>query len=381
MLRATVYYRFLVWRSQDENPFVYPDSLSGGRQDKNIENAQDIFQEFSSVIRKTFGALRVGLVADDLTAQSLSLECQVFQLTPLNYRYVLHCWKPDLILVESAWEGCRGAWRYGIATYPDHPRRTNRTLRKLVARARELAIPAAFWNKEDGVHFDRFIDSAALFDHVFTVDGNCVPRYRERLPAQCGVQPLMFAVQPRIHSFTGFDFRLRRAAFVGSYSRHIHAARRARQDMLFEAAAELGVTVYDRNSRRRSPDYRLPPLQHLDVRPRIAYRDTADVYRRYVASLNVNTIEDSDTMFSRRLVEILACGGMAVTTPARSVSRLFAPYCHVVDSAEAAREVCARLAHGPASDDLERARAGADYVLSEHTWAHRLAQIAEEVGL
>lgn len=330
---------------------------------------------------KQFGALRIGLVADTLTAACLAPECCVVQLTPFNYPYVLRFWKPDLILVESAWEGRRGAWRYRIAAYPDHPRRNNNALRGLVRLAREQGIPTAFWNKEDGTHFERFIDSASLFDHVFTVDANSIPRYRAALGDDRTVQALMFAVQPRIHAFQGFDFRYRRASFVGSYSRHLHGARRARQDMLFAAASGIGLTLFDRNSARRSPNYRVPPLPHLEVLPRVPYSRTADIYRHYVASLNVNTVEDSATMFSRRLVEILGCAGIAVTTPARSVERLFAPYCHVVETPGEARELCDRLALGPAPDDLARARAGADYVRREHTWSHRLAQLVAACGL
>lgn len=87
-------------------------------------------------------------------------------------------------------------------------------------------------------------------------------------------------------------------------------------------------------------------------------------------------------MYSRRLVEILACGGIAVTSPALSVDALFKDYCHVVSDAEEARDLFERLHRwGASSQDLERARAGAEYVLREHTWANRIAQITEVVGL
>jgi spore maturation protein CgeB len=80
-------------------------------------------------------------------------------------------------------------------------------------------------------------------------------------------------------------------------------------------------------------------------------------------------------------VEILACGGVAVTNPSPAVGRYFKDHCHVLHSAEEATELFARLKHGPSNDDLERARAGAEYVLREHTWAHRLEQITRVVGL
>lgn len=327
-----------------------------------------------------FRKLKVALVSDELTRSCLAHECQVRDLTPLNHRLLLKYWKPDLVLVESAWHGPGNAWKFRIAAYPDHPERNNLALRRVVGFARDRGIPCVFWNKEDGVHFERFIESASLFDKVFTVDENCIDRYRARLGADAVVRPLMFAVQPAIHSPSVAAPRHRRACFVGSYSHHIHDRRRHWQDMMFKAAAGLGVTVFDRNSSRKSKNYRYPELPGLEVRRSVPHDDTALIYRDYLASINVNTVEDSGTMFSRRLIEILACGGIAVTNPAVSVSRYFSDFCEVTDSEEACAEVFDRLQRGDIAAMRERARAGADYVLREHTWAHRLGEVLEVVG-
>jgi hypothetical protein len=326
----------------------------------------------------------VALVADELTHACLTAQTRVRSLCPLTYKLQLKLHRPDLLLVESAWNAGRGAWKYKIARYPDHPRRTNAALRDLVNHARDLGIPTVFWNKEDSVHFDRFIDSAKLFDHVFTVDSNCIPRYKAVMGPDASVHTLMFPVQPATHHFTGFDFKHRCASFVGSYSHHIHARRRQWQDMAFEAASGtgLGLAAYDRNSNRKAAHYRYPALPGLTVQASVPHAQTAQLYKDYVVSLNVNTVEDSPTMYSRRLVEILACGGIVATSPALSVDTMFKDFCHVISTPEEARELFGRLRRdGPSADDLERARAGADYVLRDHTWARRLQRISSVVGL
>jgi len=61
---------------------------------------------------------------------------------------------------------------------------------------------------------------------------------------------LMFAAQPKLH-FPKPGPVDRRAAFVGSCNTAIHPGRRAWQDQVFEAAAEIGLVAYDRNWRRR----------------------------------------------------------------------------------------------------------------------------------
>lgn len=327
-----------------------------------------------------FRSLKVALLSDELTRSCLKHECQVRDLTPLNYKLVLKFWKPDLLFVESAWHGVRNAWRYKIAAFPDRPERNNSALRKVVAYARHLGIPCVFWNKEDGVHFERFIDSASLFDTVFTIDENCIPRYKAVLGELAIVAPLMFAVQPAIHfpSLQGPVFR--RACFVGSYSRHIHDGRRAWQEVMFEGARELGVTVFDRNSSRSSENYRYPEMPWLEVRKAVPHELTGQIYRDYLVSLNVNTVEDSGTMFSRRLVEIIACGGLAVTNPSISVDRHFRDYCEVVHSKDDCEGLFDRLRGGLRLEDRERALAGAEYVRREHTWSHRLAEILNVIG-
>jgi hypothetical protein len=331
--------------------------------------------------------VRVALVADTLTQACMQPDVAVLDVTPQNYRRVLTLGCPDVLWIDAAWEGHQGRWKYQVAAYPDHPQRSNAVLAEVVAFARSQGIPTVFWNKEDGVHFERFIDSAALCDHIFTVDETAVPRYQARLGAGCSVHTLMFGVQPALHRLSRvpgwrwLHLRRRRACFLGSYHQQRHPARRAWLDALFHAAgSSLGLTWFDRNSARQHAHYRYlcPAPLDITVRPAIHPRYTAHVYQQYVASLNVNTVVNSPSMCSRRLLEILASGGLAITTPAASVERWFAPFCHVVYSADEAQDLLARLGkEGPRAEDIHRAMAGAETVARHHTWAQRLARVWE----
>lgn len=327
--------------------------------------------------------MKIALIADELTCTSLKNEAYVKNITPRNYKFSLRFWKPDILFVESAWQGHKNSWKYKIASYPSYPKRNNHKLQKVVEYAKSLAIPTVFWNKEDGVHFNRFIDSAKLFDHIFTVDSNCISKYRELVDDMVTVNTLMFAVQFKIHNFTGFNFKYNRANFVGSYSHHIHEKRRTFQDLMFASALELGLglTVFDRNSGRKSQNYRYPKMNDLEVLSAVNYEKTSQIYKDYTLSLNVNTIVDSPTMFSRRLIEILACGGVAVTNPSVSVDRLFKEYCHVVSSKEEMDALFYRVKNfGLTEQDKEMARTGSEYVRQNHTWTHRLEEIMQVIG-
>lgn len=335
--------------------------------------------ERNFLIRKP---IKIALISDELTRHCLKDEFLTYDLTPLNWRWVLRFWKPDFLFVESAWSGYGDAWKFKIASYPGYLNRNNSKLARLVACAKDLGIPSVFWNKEDGVHFNRFIDSASLFDHIFTVDENCIERYRLVVGEDVTVNTMMFPVQPNYHNFSGFNFKYCRANFVGSYSHHVHDGRRAWQNLMFEAARRenFGLTVIDRNSDRKSENYRYPNIPGIKILPSVPHAKTAQIYKDNLVSLNVNTIEDSGSMYSRRLVEILACGGIAVTNPSPAVDRYFKDYCHVVQDVEGAADLFSRLKHGPSHDDLARAEAGAKYVLAEHTWAHRIQEILAVIG-
>lgn len=330
----------------------------------------------------TFQNLKIALVSDSLTSTCLKRICKVQDLTPLNYKLVLKYWKPDLLFTEATWHGRYRLWRYKVATFPDNRKSKNSSFQNLAQYARDLNIPALFWNREDGVHFERFIDSASCFEHIFTVDSNCIEKYKARIPHAKTVDALMFAAEPSLHAPGTDGFKHKRACFLGSYSHHVHDQRRHWQDMLFQATAPLGLTVFDRNSNRRASKYRYPALPWMDVKKALPHDKTPAAYRDYMVSLNVNTVTDSDTMFSRRLVEIMSCGGIAVTTPAQSVSRLFADHCHIVSSAEAANDLLGRFAKDGASpQDIAQARAAAAHVHQHHSWSNRLAQIMNTLNI
>ncbi len=297
-------------------------------------------------------------------------------ITPWNYLAVCQFWKPDILFVETTWRGRWNSWRYKMASYADHPERTNKELARVVAAARDAKIPTVFWNREDGVHFDRFIDSAKLFDRVLTVDEQMIPRYRETLGPDAKIDVMMFAASASLHAPRTDDI-LRRASFVGSYSSQ-HLERKQWQDKMFRSAQAIGLTVYDRNSNRKSSQYRYPSYPWVDVVKAVSHARTAEIYRRHAINLNVNTITNSNTAFSRRLVEIIATGSLALTNVTPAVSNIFKQYCIATNDAEEAEQVFKRISRkGLSKEDITKAREGSDYVMKNHLWRHRLEQILD----
>ena len=246
-------------------------------------------------------------------------------------------------------------------------------------------IPTIFWNKDDDVFFDAFIDVAKAFDYVFTTDNECIESYRQQLPAHVPVNPLIMPYQPAFHNFTGFEFTRNEACFTGSYYQRILNERKLFLDMVFDACerTDLSLNIFDRNHDRLSRhfEFRFPENSRLHLHGRVPHRETAQIYKSHAISLNVNSITRSETMYSRRLLEILACGGIVVTNPSQAVDRYFRDYCHVVSSSDEAQELFSRLRYGPSPDDMACAEAGAAYVRQNHTWVHRLEEICTVVKI
>ena len=356
-----------------------------------IRKIGSLFYEYpkvpEDVVRQgKFGHLKIALVTDYFTSDCLSAECRIRSMTPGNFTDVISEWKPDLVFVESAFHGLEGAWRYELAKQPRLLRLSRpKAIHRLIRFARDRDIPTVFWNKDDGAFFDTFIDVAKSFDYVFTTDNGCVEKYRQHLPAHASINALSMAYQPSFHHFTGFNFTHNEVCFTGSYYRRILNERRRFLDMVFDACeeAELPLNVFDRNHDRLSRhfEFRFPKKTRLCLHDSVPQRVTAQIYKKYAVSLNVNSVTDSDTMCSRRLLEILACGGIAVTNSSRAVDRYFRDYCHVVSTRDEAKEIFCRLRAGPSTEDLERAEAGAQYVRSAHTWTHRLEEITSIVNI
>ncbi|OLF37506.1 glycosyltransferase [Psychrobacter sp. Cmf 22.2] len=325
---------------------------------------------------------KIFLISDALT--STALQKSSFQIKNLkNSKYIWqHPFKKSgFILVESAWRGHKDKWRYKIANYPGYPERNNVELRKLLELADRYNIPAVFWNKEDGAHFNRFIDSASLFKYILTVDSNCVERYQAILGNSVKVGVLPFAVQPKFHYPTDLPPRYNESLFVGSYSQHIHSARQQWQDMAFTAASPYGLTIVDRNSDRKSDVYRYPDLPNMTIKSAVPYDQTGELFRQYSHCLNVNTVTDSPSMFSRRLIEIMACGRLAVTNPSLAVSTRFDGMCEVIDNREQADELFAQLARGYTKEQIEMMRYASDHVLQNYNYDKWLQRIVEFIGL
>jgi len=259
--------------------------------------------------------LRVACILDEFTEQQLGDELRLVPIHPDRwFEPFVEC--VDLLLVESFWKGSGGSWGSVAFEYNSKEREL---LRRIVRLCKENGIPTAFWNKEDPAHFDEFIEMALEFDHIFTTDLNCVPKYRER-GKEAKVLP--FAAQTSLFNPVEITReRLDRVSFAGSWIT-FYPERNAFFERL---AGVLGkdLDVFDRNFGTTDPRYSFPKKYRGIIKGRLEGQEILRAYKGYRFGLNINSVTDSPTMLARRVFELMACNTPVLSNYSEAIRNLF----------------------------------------------------------
>ncbi|QCR52980.1 glycosyltransferase [Brachybacterium sp. SGAir0954] len=327
--------------------------------------------------------MRAAVILDDFSMLAWSHEMFTVAVTPQGWQEQLAAAPVDLLLVESAWHGNSDAWQYQLtgSAAPSAP------LRELVDHCREQGIPTVFWNKEDPPHFEDFLETAKLFDQVFTSDVTLLPRYREELGHE-GVAVLPFAAQSAVHNPVRphHGHQVRDVAFAGMYFAHKFPERRAQMDLLLGGALDASRTMrtgLEIFSRFLGDDerYQFPGELGERVVGSLSYDRMLTAYQAYKVFLNVNSVVTSPSMCARRIFEITASGTPVVSTPSPAIEQFFPPdEVPVVTDRDDAAHVVRALVRSPELRDRTVHRAQRR-IWNEHTYTHRTRQVLESVGL
>ena len=324
------------------------------------------------------GAPVVAAILDTFTEYCLRYEADLVLLTPKQWKRQLERAQPTFLLVESAWSGNNGEWRYLLTNYKS---RDVNPLRDLVKHCREHGLTTVFWNKEDPPNFDVFIDAAKEFDFVFTTDADCIPKYKEI----CGhdrVYLMAFACQPRLHNpCRDKSWPRYPVCFAGSWMEKYSERRRSLDDLL-EPALAFGLHIFDRNFKVTGYDsrYRFPDRYRSAIKGSLDYEHMLTAYRCYDVMMNVNTVTDSPTMFSRRVFESLACGTPVISTESVGLRAMVSGYVRITRSSQDTTSHLQELL-SDGERRMREAHLGYRHVHTHHTYRHRMKEVFLEVGV
>lgn len=316
------------------------------------------------------GKPRVAGIMDEFTTASFAPECIYLPLDPEMACRQLAQFQPDLVFIESAWHGNDGKWERKVST-------VSQDLREMLSWCRENGIPTIFWNKEDPVHYSSFLEAASLCDVVFTTDMDCVPAYKEALGHE-QVYFLPFAAQPQTHNPIATLKRKDAFNFAGSYYLRYPERQRDIAAIIDTVSTFRPVEIYDRNHGKDHPHYKFPEEYQSMILGRLPFSEIDKAYKGYRYGINMNTIKQSQTMFARRVYELMASNTVVVSNFSRGVRMLFGDLVICSDQ----RSQLAAALEGLAADDTRYRKfrlLGLRKVMQEHTYAARLKYILSKV--
>lgn len=311
--------------------------------------------------------LRIATIMDEFTYASYSPEADLLQLTPSNVLKELQDFKPELLFIESAWNGRDELWDRKIGNPSEE-------LRSAISWCKEQYIPTVFWNKEDPVHFETFLSTASLFDYVFTTDIDCISQYKAYLGHE-RVYLLPFGCQPTTHNPVELYDRKDAFSFAGAYYVRYPDRTKDLESFVDHIPKFKPLEIFDRNFGKDDINYQFPEKYKPFIVGTLPFKDIDKAYKGYKFAINLNSIKQSQTMFARRLFDLLGCNTATLSNFSQGVRLLFGDLVVCTDQGETASNLCTKL-----SQDLryfEKYRlAGLRKVMIEHTYAHRLAYVA-----
>lgn len=327
--------------------------------------------------------LRVAAILDEFSYQSFSHECDLVALTPENWREEFDAFPPDFFFCESAWSGHDSEsrpWKGKIYASENFEFENRAVLLEILEYCRRKQIPTVFWNKEDPSHYDDakhdFVATAVLFDHILTTDIDCVARYKEEHGHQ-SVHVLQFAAQPKLFNPIEEVERTDDIVFAGGWYEN-HARRSEEMARIFDRILESGrgLKIYDRFYGFTDDDtHRFPERFRPFVYPALPGDRVSEAYKESKFGLTINTETQSETMFARRIFELMACNTFVISNYSKGVENLFGDNVLFLGGETGSTEKL---------DDefIERARReNLRSVLRDHTYTRRLQEIAKILGL
>lgn len=321
---------------------------------------------------KSTSKLKVASILDEFSYNCFKYEAEFTPLNNRNFISQLEELKPDLFFSESAWRGSNGQWKVG-------QEQNYSKLVEITNYCKTNDIPTIFWCKEDPVHFEHFIPVAKLFDYVFTTDANMIGEYKKR----CGhedVYALPFAAQPHIHNPIKEYDREEKVCFAGSYYRQKYQERAKILRMMLDASQKVGLDIYDRNFNSGIENYKFPDQYTENVKGVLPYDQISKAYKGYMININVNTVTESPTMFSRRVFESLACNTPIISNYSKGVKEMFEDIVHMSENESEYSSHLQYLMKNPL-DYQALALKGLRTVLNQHTYHKRMNEILDKLSV
>ncbi|MFI3209877.1 MAG: hypothetical protein R3Y64_02295, partial [Peptostreptococcaceae bacterium] len=351
-----------------------------------IESNRDALQTYiksvnnsnnkSSIARnkKRVKELKIACILDEFSYNCFEEECILLNLEPSNWKDIFDKEKPDLFLCESAWSGLDSKlrpWKGQVYSSINFSKENRLALLSILDYCKDNDIPTVFWNKEDPSHYHdkvhNFVDTAIKFDHIFTTAKECVDMYKNEYNHK-SVNYLMFATQPnKFNPIEKYD-RTEDVIFAGSWYSY-HEDRCIEMENIFDNIIKSGknLKIYNRYHNDPDPNHIFPKKYEKYLLPSLSYEELEKAYKGSKYALNINTVTESDTMFARRIFELMSSNTLVISNYSKGIYRLFGDNVVYTNN-----ELEFNNIESKCYENLND-------VLNNHTYKHRLQEILNKI--
>jgi len=307
---------------------IYCDVVEDGKFVMDNVNLSCVYpNKLEMYKKKTDKSFNIGIIADVFTFENLSY---LYNCTYIKPGHKIETGMFDILFCESVWGGIDESWRDEIFMFN---KSKNKKIVNIIEQCKKHNIPTIFYAKEDPIFFDSFKECATMFDLVITTSKECVNKYK-----QIGCKKVMyttFLINPIIHNPIKHGV-IDRIAFPGSYYQFLENRVNVMDSILNANSGNNKIDVYDRQHvhnkvtdqiqkmSTNKDKCKFPSKYKLNIFPSLMYSQIIDhVYKKYKYILNINSISDSETMFSRRVMEVAGCGTNIISNDSVGMKNIF----------------------------------------------------------
>lgn len=339
-------------------------------------NKNYVVKNIESMEEDNINKIKIACILDRFSYNCLKYEGDFYQLGVNNWKEVIDRINPDLLFVESAWEGYNYEWINKIANMEKFK---DKTLINITSYCKENSIPTVFWAKEDPTDFNIFIEASKHFEYVFTTDINCIPKHKKIL-GHNNVYLLPLAAQPKLHNPIEKDIRkIGKIAFAGSWYKKFEKRGKYMHNLL-RPAKNHGLTIYNRFSYLNNEQFAFPREYKPYIRKGLDYEEMVKEYKKYDIFLNVNSDDTSPTAFARRIYELLACGIPVISSYNPGIENYFKDIVMISNSEEDTEKYLKKLLENKELRD-KLSLLGQRRVFNNHRYDQRFYSLLNTIGL
>lgn len=206
--------------------------------------------------------------------------------------------------IETCWNFKNISLAYYKAIRSDIFIRTLNLLDNIKKISIELNFKIIIWNKEDPVNYNFFSYLVNYSDYYFTSDINIIDKYK--LDFNKNVNCMGFFLDPYIHNPIGNN-----DTFESCFAGRVYPEFKNRfedSNLLLNACLDnnLDLIIFDREPKKKKKS----SFSHYNefknyIYGRLNYTKLLLVYKYFKIIINLNTVQNSNTMFARRIYEII----------------------------------------------------------------------------